>query len=157
VLAVLLVCGAACQRKVPLAATQSSPEAVAAAVLDALARKDRPALVALALDENEFRDHVWPGLPAARPERNLPLSYVWGDLHQKSEMSLDRTLQRYGGQRLTLKTLRFSGQTDYPGYRVHRSTTLHVTDSAGAETDVRAFGSLLEKNGAWKVFSYVVD
>jgi hypothetical protein len=148
---------AACQRGVSIAGTSSSPEAAAAAVLDALARKDRSALAALALSEREFEEHVWPGLPAARPERNLPLSYVWGDLHQKSEMSLERTLQKYGGRRLTLKSLRFSGYTDYPGYRVHRATTLRVTDVTGEQTDLRIFGSLLEKEGAWKVFSYVAD
>ena len=77
----------------PLANTSASPEALAAAVLDALARGDRARLDALALTEQEFRDHVWPDLPAARPERNLPFSYVWGDLHQKSNLSLAQTLR----------------------------------------------------------------
>ena len=57
-------------------------------------RRDRARLDALALSEQEFRDHVWPDLPAARPERNLPFSYVWGDLHQKSNISLARDAAR---------------------------------------------------------------
>ncbi len=58
-----------------------------------------PALRDLALNEIEFREQVWPELPAARPERNLPFSYVWGDLRQKSDANLERTLARHGGRR----------------------------------------------------------
>ena len=78
----------ACSRAPPLANTHSSASSLASAVLDALARRDRAALKALALNETEFRDHVWPELPAARPERNLPFSYVWGELRQKSLQAL---------------------------------------------------------------------
>jgi hypothetical protein len=160
VLAVVLVQAlalTACDRRVPLATAQASPEAVATAVLDALASNDRARLDALALGEREFRDHVWPELPAARPERNLPFSYVWGDLHQKSNASLAETLQTYRGQRFTLTSLRFAGSTDYASYRVHRDATLRVVDSAGTASDLRVCGSMLEKDGDWKVFSYVVD
>ena len=42
----------------------------------------------LALTEAEFRDLVWPKLPASRPERNRPMDYVWGDLAGKSDANL---------------------------------------------------------------------
>jgi hypothetical protein len=32
-----------------------------------------------------------------------------------------------------------------------------VVDEAGAESRVRLCGSFLEKDGVWKVFSYVTD
>jgi hypothetical protein len=141
-----------------LRATYPSPHAAAIAVLDALARRDAAALRALALTEQEFRDYVWPELPAARPERNLPFSYVWGELHQKSEAALGRTIERHRGRRYTLWGLRFDGETTrYATYAVHRETVLRVRDERGVESDVRLFGSTLEKDGAWKVFSYVVD
>jgi hypothetical protein len=83
---------------------------------------------------------------------------VWGDLHQKSEAALTRTVDRYGGRRYTLAGVRFAGETTrYASYSVHRDTTLRVRDEAGVESEVRVFGSTLEKDGAWKVFSYVVD
>lgn len=116
------------------------------------------ALRALALTEQEFRDHVWPELPASRPERNLPFSYVWGDLHQKSEQVLAATIARHGGQRFTLVAVRFAGETSpYPSYTVHRETVLEVRDGSGAPAAIRLFGSLIEHERAWKVFSYVVD
>ncbi len=149
--------GSSCSSTPPLANTHASAKETAAAVVDALARQDTRALEALALNEQEFKDHVWPELPAARPERNLPFSYVWLDLHQKSDGALAQTLGRHGGRRYELIDVTFESRTDYPGYTVHRNTTLRVREPDGAATDVRLFGSMLEKRGVWKVFSYVVD
>ena len=110
----------------------------------------------MALGEREFRQTIWPYLPAARPERNLPLSYVWGDLHQKSASALTDTLARHGGRPYRLLAVEFKAATDYGPYRVHRETTLRVDDGSAA-SDVRLCGSLVEMNGQWKVFSYVVE
>jgi hypothetical protein len=101
---------------------------------------------------------VWPELPAARPERNLPFSYVWGDLHQKSESFLAQTVEAHGGRRYTLVGVRFAGEsTTYPSYAVHRDTIVRARDESGREVDLRVFGSSVLKDGSWKVFSYVVN
>ena len=141
-----LLASLACNAAPPLDNSRDSPEALASAVLDALA-----------LDEQEFRDHVWPALPAARPERNLPFSYVWGDLHGKSNSGLATTLTDRGGQRYEVSRVSFAEATDYEGYRVHRDATFHVRNAGGTESEIRVCGSMIEKDGAWKVFSYVVD
>jgi hypothetical protein len=148
----LLACAAP-----PLVNTQDSAEGVASAVLEAFARRDRAALEALAINEAEFSDHVWPYLPASRPERNLPLSYVWGDLHQKSAASLTQALDTHGGRRYELLGVDFADRTDYGAYRLHREATLRVRDAAGQAMTIRVCGSMIERDGAWKVFSYVVD
>jgi hypothetical protein len=114
-------------------------------------------LEALALSEGEFRDHVWPQLPTARRARNLPFSYVWGEHRQKSTAALTSVLSREGERRHELIDVRFEGETDYSTYRVHRDATLRVRDASGVETDLRICGSMLEQNGAWKVFSYIVN
>jgi hypothetical protein len=147
----------ACSGVPPLANASASPEALAGAVLDAVSRRDRARLDALAVSEQEFRDHVWPDLPAARPERNLPFSYVWGDLRQKSNISLAKILDAYGSKRHTLQRVTFAGVTPYTHYKVHRDATFNVVDSSGAAATIRVCGSFLEKDGVWKVFSYVVD
>ncbi|MEZ5416796.1 MAG: hypothetical protein R2708_05580 [Vicinamibacterales bacterium] len=147
---------AACAPRVaPLAHTASSPEALASAVLAALAAGDRETLVGLALSESEFRDYVWPDLPAARPERNLPFSYVWGDLHQKSEASLAVTLDAMRGRRQELVEVRFGEVTPYATYTVHRQARFTVRGADGTTEDVAVCGSFLERDGRWKVFSYV--
>jgi hypothetical protein len=142
----------------PLTETHSSTESLARAVLDAVERRDSRALQTLALTEQEFRDHVWPELPAARPERNLPFSYVWGDLRQKSDQGLAASIAKYGGRPLELVRIAYEGEsTRYGSSLVHRDTVLVVHRRDGVDERVRLYGSTLEKDGAFKVFSYVVD
>ena len=152
-----LVFLAACASKTPLADTRETPAAVAQAVIDAMTTGNRTALASLAVSEQEFRERVWPELPAARPERNLPVSYVWGDLHQKSDASLDALLARHRGQRYALADVRFGEVTPYQTYTVHRNSTFVVRGTDGTDVEVRLCGSMIEQNGRWKVFSYVVD
>ncbi|MEZ5294169.1 MAG: hypothetical protein R2745_24010 [Vicinamibacterales bacterium] len=149
---------ASCVGEPPLAHASDTPEALLTAVLDRLAARDRGGLDALALSEEEFRRLVWPSLPAARPERNLPFSYVWGDLHQKSDASLRQVLARHGGRRYRLEHVRFEGETSaYAAVTVHRGAVVDVRDDGGESAAIRVCGSLVERAGRWKVFSYVVD
>jgi hypothetical protein len=137
---------------------EGSPDALALAVLRAIHERDAVRLRELALNEREFREVVWPELPAADPERNLPFSYVWGDLRTRSDAHLAAALERHGGEVLHLVQVRFTGgTTDYRTFLVHRRTELTVVDDAGAEYELRLFGSVFEQNGRFKVFSYSVD
>ena len=145
-------------RSAPMAGTLPSPEALAAAVLEAIAANDDARLRELALTEAEFRARIWPELPASRPERNLTADYVWNDLAQKSEASRRSILARLGGTRLGLRSMAFTGETtDYKTFSVSRKAELVVADEDGAEQRIRVFGSLLRADGGVKVFSYVVD
>ena len=148
---------ASCSRVPPLAHSANRPQALAQAVLAALALGDRAGLEAIALNEAEFRAHVWPSLPAAREERNLPFSYVWGDLRQKSAQSLSAIVAEHGSHAYELVDVTFEGQTDYGPYTVHREATFVVRTPSGEKKSVRVCGSMIERDGRWKVFSYVVD
>ena len=155
--AVIALASAACGPS-PLAHVYSSADKLAAAVLLAVQQRDRDTLREMALNEQEFKAHVWPSLPAARPERNLPFSYVWGDLRQKSEASLGAMLAEHGGRHYELVELSFDeAPQDYAEFRVHGNPVFAVRQSGGAPERLRLCGSLLEKDGAWKVFSYVTD
>jgi len=141
----------------PLQHTADTPVALATSVLAAVSAGDRAALASLALSEQEFRDHIWPALPAARPERNLPFSYVWGDLHQKSEASLRSSLEQHRGHAWSLVDVRLGEATVYDGYTVHRDAVFVVRAADGTTEDLRLCGSMVEQAGRWKVFSYVVN
>ena len=142
----------------PLGDAQPSAAALARAVIEAVERRNEAALLRLAVTEGEFRDHVWPELPAARPERNLPMSYVWADLRQKSDRGLKSILIEQGGQHYTFVEIRFDGETtDYTAYRVHRAPVFVVRRGSEDPTQIRLCGSFLEKDGGWKVFSFVID
>ena len=144
--------------RAPLRNTLPSPEALSEAVLAALAARDVDRLRALALDEREFRTAVWPELPASRPERNVPFDYAWGDLRQKSANALRRLVARRGGRRYRLTGVGFAGETtEYRTFRVHRETVLDLLDEEGEAMRLALFGSILEREGEFKLFSFVVD
>jgi len=135
-----------------------SPEAVAGAVVRGFADRNLEALQELAVTEAEFRLVVWPKLPASRPERNLPFEYVWKDLAAKSEDNLRARLAKWEDRGFVLVSLLFKGGvTDYGTYKVHRDTELRLRDKDGREETGRLFGSIIEYQGRFKIFSYVVD
>jgi hypothetical protein len=144
-------------RPAPLAHAAASTELLTKAVVEALGGRDAERLRALALSEAEFRNIVWPDLPAARPERNLPVEYVWADLRAKSDAGLKRTLHQHGGAPLELVRVAFAGpHTRYRNYVVHRDAVVTLR-RGGVEEAVRLFGSVIERNGQFKVFSYVAE
>ena len=142
----------------PLAASAETPEEAVRRALERIAAGDREGLLAIALSEAEFREVVYPELPASRPERNTSADYVWRGLRQKSRNSLAFTLDRYTGAPLELVAVEFLGETtDYGSYRVHRKTALTVKRPDGSQAVVRLFGSMIERAGRYKIFSFVTD
>ena len=157
-LAVLLTTLQARRVAPPLADTYGSAEALAEEVLRAVGVGDVTALRRAALTADEFRTHVWPSLPVAGSERNVPFDFVWRRLRQNSDGYLRQTVARYQGHDLTLVGVEFAGDTsDYGPVQVHRETWLRVRDAEGTESTVRLFGSTIEQDGRYKVFSFVVD
>lgn len=157
-MAALALVAFGCSSPHVLANSQSSAEAVAQTVLDAVHRRDRQALVRLSMTREEFERVVWPALPASRREVGMPSSYTWHDTATKSQAHLDRMLRRWGGRRLHLVRLEFGGATSHHHtYSISRKATLLVRDESGMEHSVRLFGSVLRQHGRSKVYSYIVD
>lgn len=135
-----------------------SADELARAVLDRFAQNDAAGLRALALTEHEFREVVWPHLPASRPERNVPVEYAWGQLQQRSDEKLADLLSKHGGRRYTLEALEFTGEpTDYGPFTVKRDSRLRLRDAEGQPVDIAMFGAILVADGQHKVFSFAVD
>jgi hypothetical protein len=148
----------ACRSQALLANTLSSDEAAAAAVLTALEHRDRDALLALSVTQEEFETVVWPTLPASRPEVGVSSAYLWQDTHTRGSAHLDETLRRWGGRRLRLVRVEFRGATtDHGAYTLSRKTHLVVRAESGAETTVRLFGSMIRQRGSSKIYSYIID
>jgi type IV secretory pathway VirD2 relaxase len=153
--AAVIACG---RPSAPLPNSHDSVESLARAVLEAVERRDIATLQALALNREEFAEHIWPELPAARPERNLSVGFVWGDLNQKSNMMLRETLAAHGGKKYHLVRVQFLGETTpYESYAVHRESELTVKGPDGIDQKIRLFGSVMEKSKRFKVFSYVIS
>lgn len=145
----------------PLSNTFASIDELAAAILSGIEQNNGRALWSLALSEEEFRNVVWPVLPANRPERNTPFDYTWGTLEFKSSNALNTTLAKYTGHHYELVRVDFVAheqrQRDYGAFRVHRDARVLVKKADGSEEWFDLFGSVIERNGRFKVFSYVTD
>ncbi len=161
ILSALVVSASACGSGGPAQALRDplpTRQAAASAVLDAFWQRDQVRLDAIALSEAEFRELVWPHLPASRPEVGMHVDYLWADTHAKSLGYRAQSLDRWGGERLTLESVAFAGATtDYGPFRVHAGTRVVVRDAAGARHDLRLFGSMIETPDGWKIYSYIVD
>jgi hypothetical protein len=156
ILVAALACG--CSRPPALANTFSSEHALADRVLGALAARDIAALQALSLSEREFREAVWPELPSSRPEMNVPVEYAWRTLAQNSAGHLYETIRAHGGRRYDLVRVQFDRETSrYGSFTVLRGSRLIVRDERGTQLHLRLFGSILERDGRFKLFSYVAD
>jgi hypothetical protein len=153
----VLVASSACGRGAPrFAHTFESPQALAAAVLAAVEAKDRATLESLALSETEFREQVFPEMPAWG---KIPTTYVWGDLRQKSANQIARLTASLGGRAFAVEDVAFDGgATAYRTFVVHRKPRLVVKElPSGPKRNLAVFGSVIECDGRYKLFSYVVN
>jgi len=136
---------------------QSSPEAVARHFLKALAARDLTTMRSLRITKDEFCQLIFPQLPSSKIP-NLSCDFAWDQATLKSEGGLYDLLPRYAGKRYEMISLRFAKGTDsYHGYKVHKETHLIVKDERGEKRELRLFGSMLELDGQFKLFSFVID
>lgn len=136
--------------------TFESPEALAAEVLRALQAEDLDRLRALPLSRKEFEDWVWPELPVSRPERNVPIDYVWGQLEQRSRGALQTMFSANRGRRYTVVRVVYEGETtEYESFAVHRKARVVALEESGRTRRLALFGSVLEHQGRFKLFSFV--
>ena len=162
--ALVLLCGLVCAQGCrtasssprALAGAESSPEALARRFLDDLARDDLESMKRLRVSKGEFCAYVFPELPAAKTP-NVTCDWVWDQAALKSMAGMSRMLQQNQGKRYELVSMRFAGTEEHDSYRVLESPVVTVRDETGATSEVRLFGSLLELDGQYKLFSFVVD
>jgi hypothetical protein len=113
-------------------------------------------LEALALTEDEIKRYVWPYEKHSRPEVNMPFDFWWGELRKKSSFRLTQTLQKFGGKKFELTSVRFAEEAmQYNNATVHRDSRITVRNEEGQESVVEMFGSVFELNGQYKIFSYI--
>ena len=137
--------------------TRPSAEELARSFLTALALKDKERVKALRLTKQEFCQHVFPELPSSKLP-NVTCDFVWDQATMKSLGGFIEMWPRHEGRRYDLVSLRFKEGTDsYKTYKVHKETHLVVRDEAGREQELRLFGSMLEMDGQFKLFSFVID
>lgn len=132
-----------------------SQKALAEAVLDAVRRHDLQALAGLALSREEFRQSVWPELPVSNPKTNVSVDFVWNELHFRSMSRMHGIFSELGGKRIHLVRVAHRGKvTEYATHRAYPDMEVRIRDEAGKEIEYPLFGTLIEMDGVWKVYSY---
>jgi len=139
-----------------LVGSRPSLDKLAVDFLEALQKGDEERIRQLALSKGEFVQYVWPELPASAPGTNLNSDFIWNQTHIHSLADLSGTFYKHKGKRYELAGVRFEdGTEDYGSYRVHRDARLKVLDEDGEERELNLFGSVLEMEGEFKIYSFV--
>lgn len=133
-----------------------SSDALARAVIAAYNAGDTAVLMRYALTEHELRTTVWPHLPASRPAVGMSWDYFWRDHAQRTRGYLLTLFAKHARQAYELTGLTFDGRAAYGPVTIHRAPAVDVMTAAGARR-LRLFGSMAEKDGRWKLYSYVAD
>ena len=122
----------------------------------ALAESDTTRLLGLMIDEREYRDILFPALPASHPPINASFETAWVLQYPDSYRGLGRLLERYGGRDIRVSDVRFDEpDQDFVNFVLHQTSRVDVTvDGRPLESVVRLFGSVIQIGEQWKVLTY---
>jgi len=139
-----------------LAHAHDSPEAVAEAVLAAIAREDAEALGNAMVSRDEYRALFWPELPESD---DMPFEAAWQMNEANSRNSRNSVLAQFGGSRFELVSIEFPGGVErYPNVSVHFDAKLVVRrPSDGRVGTLELLAVVGERDGRWKALNYHDD
>lgn len=133
----------------------ASVEALGERVIVALNRGDEKELHALRVTKEEYLGWMWPQFPASRPPIGFPRDFAWNNLDSRSRGALAKALRLYGKNHLRYLTIRFEKPEElYRGFRLKRGSVLEALTPDGKRIALRFLGSVVERNGHYKLLSY---
>jgi hypothetical protein len=111
-------------------------------------------LRAITVNAAEFAHLVFPTSIYSRSPYAQPPAVNWLLLDQNSMKGESRLLRRYGGRAFDVAGHRCDGEPKSEGdNRIHDPCTLRIRQADGSVEDVRLFGSILERDGRFKLLS----
>jgi hypothetical protein len=121
----------------------------------ALADSDTARLFDLMVSEREYREVLYPALPASQPPINAPFETIWVTHFPEAYRGLLRTVGLYGGRDLHILELRFDRpDQDFGRFILHETSRVDIQVDGRREDNRRLFGSVIHAGGRWKVLSY---
>lgn len=137
----------------------ASPTALARRFLSAVSHRDSAAFGPLVVSRAEFAWLVFPHHVYAGPPYELDPAIFWMQLTAGSAKGLGRTLERLGGRALGFRALDCQPDTlQVKGgpIRLWSSCEVRYRDGDSLQTR-RLFGSIIEREGRFKLLSYAND
>ncbi len=143
----------------PLNGGTASAKALVAAALKGLQNNDTALLMSLLISQDEYLNIIYPeqGMhwAGARDKRPEVREFLWENHAGSSIKGLRRALRDLGGRTLTIEDINFSdGTKQYVSYRIHEGTVLTLVDESGHTHTTKAVGSIVEKDGAFKLMAW---
>ncbi|HSK17919.1 MAG TPA: hypothetical protein VK912_02165 [Longimicrobiales bacterium] len=131
-----------------------SVDELIARFVEAVEDSSTDALAALMLSRAEFAHLYFPSSAHAQPPYAQPPAVNWLLLEQNSLKGQSRLLRRFGGKRLPVASHHCAGAPVIQGAnRIHQTCTLRISSADGWTEDVRLFGSIVERDGRFKLLS----
>jgi len=140
---------------VELSGAFGSLEALGRGFVEVLSRGDQKELEGMTLTRSEFEQLVYPELPAGRPGSNVTAEFLWGQTQLKSRAGLLKTMSK-AGKKFEFCGIRFEkGERKYRHFTIHGDSRLQLKDAEGVVREYQLFGSVIEADGRFKIYSYV--
>ncbi len=137
-----------------LSRSADSPQDLVRRFLEVLAEGDRNEIRGFELTRQEFEQHVYPRLPASRPSANMSVDFLWKQTQLRSLGGLSKTMS-HAGRKYDLNAVSFAdGRKSYGTFQIHRDARLLITDEEGRQRELNLFGSIMEMNGEFKIYSF---
>ena len=101
---------------------------------------------------------VWPELPVSKIEQWKSQSgFVWSQHAAKSDQGLRMIIARFGGKTLTVRSVTCKTPAqEYATFKLHVRPAVELVDQSGATQADPVFGTIIERSGRFKVFSYSI-
>ncbi len=132
-----------------------SRDQVVSRFVKALAANDSTELHDMVLSAREFADLVFPSSPYTHPPYRESPARIWMLINEPSESGLTRLLRRLGGKPLDYIDHRCDAKPDRQGPNtIWTGCTLRIRETDGSISTHRYFGSIIERDGRYKIVSY---
>ena len=141
-----------------LASASDGREALVERFVAAVAAADTADIRAMTMSAAEFGWLYYPTSPYTRPPTRQGAPLVWFLHMEGSRKGITRVLRRFGDQPLRLVDHACDAEPVVEGdNRLWTGCRLRVALPTGETVEHRFFGSILERGGRFKIFSYAND
>ena len=123
--------------------------------MKALAANDSADLRAMAVGAREFADLVYPESPYTHPPYRQSPALVWNQIQNPSASGFTRLVRRLGNQPLHYVDHRCDAKPDRQGHNlIWTNCFVRLRDPGEDTTSHRLFGSIIQRDGEYKIASY---
>lgn len=132
-----------------------SRDALVRRFIGAVEAQDTAALRAMVLSRAEYAHLVYPTSRFTRPPMQQDPALIWFQMQLNSEKGVVRLLRRHGGEDSGFRGYACEDAPTVEGEnRLWERCTVRLTAADGGDVTLRWFGSIIERDGHFKLMSY---